>query len=195
MPEYTYYKIVSKDENIKDCYIGKTLDFKKRVGDHKNNCNNENYKHYNYKVYLYIRENGGINNFNFIEIEKGEYNNEESALKERELIEKFNANLNIQIPSRTKKEYEESENRKKSKKEGLKEFRQKNREILNKKARDIYEKNKEKFKEKAKEYYDKNVEIISEKNKEKIMCECGCEIVKRYLSTHLKTKKHIDLMI
>jgi hypothetical protein len=170
MPEYTYYKIVSKDENIKDCYVGKTTNFKKRVWYHKGDCNNENSKIYNYKIYQYIRENGGINNFNFIEIEKNEYNEKDSAIRERELIEEFNATLNIQIPSRTLKEWNKNYNK------------------------NYYEKNAEIIKEKKKEYNKKNAEIIKEKKREKIMCECNCEIRKDYLSTHLKSKKHIDLM-
>jgi hypothetical protein len=134
MPEYTYYEIVCKNENIKDCYVGKTTNFKKRVRDHKSNCYNENRKKYNYKLYEYIRENGGINNWEFIEIEKGEYDNEESALKERELIEKFNATLNNYIPTRKKKEWDK-DNKKKIK-EYQNEFRENNREILNEKRRE-----------------------------------------------------------
>ena len=83
MPEYIYYKIVSKDENIKDCYVGKTTNFKKRVRNHKSDCNNEKKRSYNIKLYQYIRENGGINNFNFIEIEKGEYYEKDSRLHTR----------------------------------------------------------------------------------------------------------------
>ena len=141
MPIFTFYKIVSKNENIKDCYVGKTTNFKRRVWNHKGDCNNENNKHYNYKIYQYIRENGGINNWNFIEIEKGEYDNKESALKERELIEKFNANLNIVIPSRTQKEFKKDYNK------------------------NYYEKNAEIIKEKKREYYEKNAKIIIEKHK------------------------------
>jgi hypothetical protein len=196
MPEYTYYKIVCKDENIKDCYVGKTTNFKKRVWYHKGDCNNENSKIYNYKIYQYIRENGGINNWNFIEIEKGEYDNKDSALRERELIEKFNATLNIVIPTRTKKEWTKNYNKNYYEKnaEKIKEYYDKNVEIISEKQKRYKENNKEKIKEKAKEYYDKNAEIIKEKKREKIMCECGCEIRKDYLSTHLKSKKHIDLM-
>jgi hypothetical protein len=163
---FTYYKIVSKNDNIKDCYVGKTLDFKMRIYKHKSDCYNINCKHYNIKLYQYIRENGGWDNFNFIEIETNEYDKKDSALKERELIEKFNATLNIVIPSRTKKEYEKIY------------------------CKNYYEKNAEIINEKNREYYEKNVEKIKEKQKEKITCECGCEIVKNKLSRHLKTKKH-----
>jgi predicted GIY-YIG superfamily endonuclease len=35
------YKICCNDENIKDIYIGSTVDFKRRKGRHKCNCYNE----------------------------------------------------------------------------------------------------------------------------------------------------------
>ncbi len=168
MPIFTYYKIISKDENIKEIYIGKTTNFKERIRTHKSNCNNENGKFYNYKIYKIIRENGGWNNFDIIEIETNEYDNKDSAIKERELIEKFNATLNIVIPSRTRKEYEEN-NREIIKEKNIKykkEFYEKNAEIIKNKVKDYRKNNKEKIKEKDKQYYEKNVEIISEKQKE-----------------------------
>ena len=144
MPEYIYYKIVSKDNNIKDCYVGKTTNFKRRIIEHKSICNNVNLKNYNLKIYKFIRENGGINNWEFIEIEKSEYDDKNSAFKERELIEELNANLNIIIPSRTKKEYYENnkeyfkENNKEynnNNKDKAKEYRKNNKEVLNQKSR------------------------------------------------------------
>jgi hypothetical protein len=192
MPEYTFYKIVSKDENIKEIYIGKTTNFKNRIRKHKSDCYNENYKCYNFKVYQYIRKNGGINNWNFIEIEKGEYNDKESALKEKELIEELNATLNIVIPSRTLEEYYKEYY--KNNKEKIKEYRKNNKEKIKEYQNEYCKNNKEKIKEYQNEYCKNNKEILKEKQKEKIICECGCNIRKYDLSKHLKSKKHIDLM-
>ena len=64
------YKIVSKDLNIKDVYIGHTTDFTKRKCNHKINCNHKMGKAYNHKVYQFIRDNGGWDRFEMIEIEK-----------------------------------------------------------------------------------------------------------------------------
>jgi len=166
MPEYIYYKIICKNENIKDCYVGKTKNFKNRIIEHKSDCYNEKKRNYNLKVYQYIRENGGINNWNFIEIEKGEYDNKDSAFRERYWFENLNATLNSLIPSRTLQE--------------------------SKKA--YRENNKERTKKSQKDYRENHREIIKEKLKEKIICECGCDIVKRNLSRHLKTKKHIKFL-
>jgi hypothetical protein len=177
MPEYTYYKIVCKDENIKDCYIGKTLDFKNRVRNHKSDCNNENSKEYNYKLYKFIRENGGWNNFDMIEIETNEYNDKDSSFRERYWIKELNANLNIVIPLRKRNEWYEDNIKIISEKN--KEYRKNNKKIIN---------------QKNKEYRENNKETLKEKYKEKINCICGCEITKSNLLRHLKTKKHIDLM-
>jgi hypothetical protein len=207
MPEYTFYKIVSKDENIKELYVGKTTNFKRRVQRHKSSCYNENSEEYYCKLYQYIRENGGINNWNFIEIETNEYNDKESALKEKELIKKLNATLNIVIPTRTLKEWYEEyyknnkekikeycKNNKEIIKEYQKKYYEKNREIIKEYQNEYCKNNKEIIKEKAKEYREKNKEYLKEKRKEKIICECSCEIRKSDISRHLKTQKHINLM-
>jgi len=159
MPIYIFYKIVCKDENIKDCYVGKTTDLKRRWREHKKNCNNENRSEYNLKLYQFIRENDGWNNWNIIEIDKGEYDDKDSSIRERYWFEELNANLNCKTPSRTRKEFSE----------------------------EYYEKNKEKINETCKEYRDNNKEILNEK----VICECGCEITKKNLIRHKKTKKHI----
>ena len=177
MPIYSFYKIVCKDENIKDLYVGKTTDLKKRWTKHKFNCNNENDKKYNLKLYKFIRENGNIDNWNIIEIDKGEYDDKDSAIVEKYWVKELNATLNCIIPSRTHKEYYEN-----------------NKEIINKKAKEYRKKNIEKIKEISKIYRENNIEKIKEINK-KITCECGCEITKQNLTRHKKTKKHIDLMI
>jgi hypothetical protein len=93
------YKIVSKDLNNNYIYVGSTTDFPKRKNSHKNNCINENDSHYNFKVYRTIRENGGWNEFEMIEIEKYPCNDSnESAARERYWKEHFNANMNSNIP-------------------------------------------------------------------------------------------------
>ena len=181
MPIYTFYKIICKDENIKDCYVGKTTNLNKRWISHKSKCNNENSNGYNFKLYQFIRENGNIDNWNIIEIEKNEYDNKEACLRERYWFEELNANLNIVIPSRTLKEYEE--NRKENKKEYHKEYYQKNIEKLKE-----YNKNRKDY---HNEYYQKNIEKLNEK----ITCECGGKYTKKGKSKHLKTKKHQDYLL
>ena len=61
------YKIYCKNKNICDFYIGSTTNSKQRKSKHKYSCHNTD-KHK--KLYTYIKNNGGWNNFIFEEIEK-----------------------------------------------------------------------------------------------------------------------------
>jgi hypothetical protein len=56
------YKIVSKDLNINDCYVGHTTNFIKRKCGHNNCCINPLNKEYNNKKYEFISENVGWDN-------------------------------------------------------------------------------------------------------------------------------------
>ena len=204
---FTFYKIVSIDENIKDCYVGKTKNFKNRIIDHKSNCYNQSRKCYNIKLYQFIRENGGINNWKFIEIETNEYDKKDSAFRERYWIEELNATLNSHIPSRTIYEYQKEycekniekikkyfdeniekikEKRKKynnKNKEKRKEYREKNKEEIKEKQKEFYDKNKDKYKE----YREKNIEKIKENNKKRY--EKNKEIIKEKRKEYYYKKK------
>ena len=169
------YIIKCKDKSIKDCYIGSTTNLKKRIINHKSDCNNENCGNYNRKVYQFIRNNGNFDNFYFEILEDDiEFNNRKELNKiERYYIEEFKSNLNVELPCRTKKE--------------LKELKQK----LRKKYKD-YDKqyridNKEKMNEYAKHK-------TREYRKIKITCECGSEISKVTYSRHCKSIKHLNFI-
>ncbi len=106
--EFIMYKIICNDLNITDCYVGHTSNFRTRRNKHKYDCNNENSKNYNFKLYQFIRSNDGWNNWSMIEIEKFKCNvNYEAYKRERFYCELLNATLNVKIPSRTKLEYSE----------------------------------------------------------------------------------------
>ena len=135
--EYTIYKLCSKNDKIKDCYVGSTKNLKMRIRKHKHCCNNTFSDMYNRKVYRFIRDNGGWDNWKFEELESGNCEDKLSKLKiERVWIEKLNATLNELIPSRTMKEYYE-----------------KNKDTIKEYQKEYYEKNKDKFKE----YYKQKV--------------------------------------
>ena len=100
------YKIVCKDINIKNLYVGSTTNFQKRYTHHKSCCNDENGKEYNKYLYQFIRTNNGFDNFEMILIEEVNVNNAlELRQKEREYFELLRADLNKQYPNRTAKEY------------------------------------------------------------------------------------------
>ena len=59
------YKIVCKDTNITEFYIGSSIDFKGRKYNHKSDSNNLNSKEYCYPLYMFINVNGGFDNWEF----------------------------------------------------------------------------------------------------------------------------------
>ena len=59
------YRIYCLDADVKECYIGSCWEIKKRMRVHKCNCTNKNSPKYNFKVYTFIRENGGWQNFDY----------------------------------------------------------------------------------------------------------------------------------
>ena len=123
------YKIVCKDINIKDCYVGSTTDFVRRKSEHKKKS-----KKSNIYIYEFIRENGNWENWEMIEIEKYNAVDKLDALKkERYFLEELKATLNKKIPSRTKKEYDKEwkEAYPEYKKEYDKEYYEVNKEKLN----------------------------------------------------------------
>ena len=101
-----FYKICCKDINIKEIYIGQTTDFTRRKYSHGHACYNDKRPDYNMRVYKFIRDNGGWDNWDMILIENCKCENRLYARrKEREYIEQFDATLNKQIPTQTHKEY------------------------------------------------------------------------------------------
>ena len=93
------YKIVCNNLDINDLYVGSTTEFTKRKYKHKNSCFNNNYPSYYFKVYDFIRNNGGWHNWTMIEIEKYPCNDgHEARARERYWCEQLNANLNTRTP-------------------------------------------------------------------------------------------------
>ena len=92
----TIYELVCKDKIITDKYIGSTKIYNQCKWKHKNNYNNS--KKYNLKLYKFIRNHGGWDNWemNIINIY---YNIYKEDLYDRKTyyITKLNATLNIYI--------------------------------------------------------------------------------------------------
>ena len=101
------YKIVCKDLSNTDCYVGNTTKFTNRKAQHKYSSTAKDYKNYHYQVYQCIRDNGGWDNWDMIEIEKYPcLDGNEACKRERHHYELLNASLNKQVPSRTHQEYD-----------------------------------------------------------------------------------------
>ena len=153
-----FYKIVCNDLNIKDCYVGHTINFKNRKSAHKRTCNNENDKiHYNMPLYKFIRQNGDWDNFDMILINTETCENRLMALKrEREYIEELNATLNKARPFRTDEEL----------KEYKKEYVENNKDYIKQKAKEYNATNADRIREARKEYRNNHMEELALKSKE-----------------------------
>ena len=217
MPDYSktiIYKICCNDTNIKDIYVGSTCNFTNRKYEHKGKCLNLlNRKGYRYelKLYKFIRENGGWNNWSMIELERYTEckDKREKEKYEREWYDKLEPSLNSHLPFHTKEEKSKyfikyrKDNREKNKEDCKKNYhknrekrikekkiyRENNPEKVKEQRKKYYEKNKEKIKEQKKKYYEKNKEKIlkKEKTKERVNCpHCDKEMLKASLNRHIK---------
>ena len=208
------YQICCNDTNIKEVYIGSTVNFKSRKNQHKTSCNNPNSKGYNLKLYQFIRAMGGWENWDMVLIDTVSCESKLELLKiERQYIEDTKLTLNCKIPSRSHKEW--GQQYYEVNKEKIKEYRNKNKEQTKEYMKQYYENNKDKLleykkeyrennKEKIKEYYETNkyrekkkeylkeyYQINKQKLNEKIICECGATINKHSKKRHEKSIKHI----
>ena len=66
------YKLVCKDVNVTEVYVGSSTSLRNRRYAHKSCCTRENSKQHNLRVYQYIRANGGWN-WNLLVIERVEF--------------------------------------------------------------------------------------------------------------------------
>jgi len=174
-----FYKLVHTDDiNDENIYIGHTTNMTKRKWGHKTACCNPNNPHYNLKLYQFIRENKGWEQWEMILVEKYSCSDVyEARARERYWIKQLKATLNTDEPGRTRNEWFED-----------------NKKNLAEKAKIYYQQNKEHKRNYDKERYNDLKEKILENIKEEITCECGCKITKAHLTRHKRTQKHINLM-
>ncbi len=194
------YKLCCRDTDITDCYVGSTTNFRTRKSQHKSSCNKENNSRiYNLKVYQFIREHGGWDNFDMVLVEKVNVNDgNELKKEERKWIEQLNSTLNCQLPTRTRKEWCEDNKDKITERKKI--YHEKNKDKIKEKHKQYYKDNKESIKEYHKDWYENNKESIKkyhmdwyENNKEKIQCPiCNSVITKHNLSRHQKSMKCIN---
>lgn len=72
---------------------------------HKSDCNNENRKCYNFKVYKTIRDTGGFSNWTMIEVEKYPCKDtNEATARERHWFERLDSSLSTSYPQRRQEE-------------------------------------------------------------------------------------------
>ena len=194
--ESVIYQITCNDPLITDTYIGSTTDLTLRIRKHKQSCYNEKQSNYNRKVYKFMRENGGFENFTFKILEEVNCENKnELLLTERYFIETLKSSLNVEIPSRTKEEYKQQNQ------ELIKKINKKYREKNKDKIKQYYNDNRDKLREQQKQYRldniekyknrdKKNYEKNREKRLEKVSCDiCSCIVNREYLIKHKRSLK------
>ena len=158
------YKLCCNDPSIIDVYVGHTTDFTKRKQRHKQSCNNETNKAYNYYVYQFIRSHGGWTNWSMVEIEKISCIDSNDACKhERQHIELLGSTLNKQVPTRTYHEYYEDHNEKY--KEQKKKYYEEHKDHINEQTKKYKEDHRDELREHNKKYAEKNKEHIKEYQK------------------------------
>lgn len=166
------YKISCKDESIKDCYIGSTINFNNRLYNHKSACHSENKKQL--KLYTFINSNGGWFNFNKEIIESYPCScKKELERREGYYIRLLNPTLNCHIAGRTDKQYYED-----------------NKQLIKLTKKQYYEDNKDKLNAYKKEWWRKNKEYY----KQTYNCGCGSTITTHSKTRHMKSKKHIKFI-
>ena len=106
-----FYKIFCKNPEIIDLYVGHTTNFVQRKHGHKQNCINMKSPNYKYKLYNFIRNNGGWDNWNMEIIAFHNCDDHYHARKkEQHYYKELNATLNSIEPYAIKKEKKEKEN-------------------------------------------------------------------------------------
>lgn len=96
---FCIYKIVSKDENDNNIYIGSTIDFERRKEQHRKSVDNKNGIQFYTLLYRYIRNNGGWDNFVMEKIIECSVSDKRSGfILETEYIINYKATLNTVFP-------------------------------------------------------------------------------------------------
>lgn len=140
---YFIYKISIQD--TPHVYIGSTLNYNKRMSQHKQNINDMGL---DYKLYQKMREHG-LEKCKFELVESIDCEKDGALTREQYWIEQCSADLN-----------ETSSKRTKTIKQSQAEYYDTHREAVAKKNKEYVQRNKEAVAAKKKEWYEKNKERI-----------------------------------
>ena len=101
------YKLVHKEEpDNHETYVGHTTDFRNRKHEHRKRCLSVTNPKHHLKVYKYIRDNGGWDEWIMLEIEKFPCKDgNEARAREYYWYNQLKCKLNKDVPTRTNKQY------------------------------------------------------------------------------------------
>ena len=209
------YKIACKDLTVKDIYVGSTTNVVKRRAAHKKDCTNENGKTYNLRVYRFIREHGGFENWDVVVVEQFPCENDEiKRTRERHWCEQLGATLNSIRPIITEQETRDyqkvyyTDNAAEIKdrmkiynvdnaskiKDRSKIYRAEHAAEINEKQKNYAAEHTTEIKDYKKIYYTENAAEIKTQKAERITCLCGVEHARGDKARHQRTAKHIAAM-
>ena len=178
---FVVYKLCCKDVSVKDEYVGGTTCKTKRKNDHKSICLNPKNKKHNIYVYQFIREHGGWENWDMIEVEAFPCKTSEQArTRERYWLETLGATLNLIRPIQTDEEHREQ-----------KAAFSRADAIQNRKRATAY---RIAHPEQVRQYFVANAKQIRERLAERITCDCGMDYRRGNKAQHLRSAKHIAAM-
>ena len=179
------YKLYCLDSNIKEIYIGSTTNLKDRIFQHKFSSQENGRK---YKVYNFIRDNGGFDNWDYEILHEGIFKTEnDMKYEEKHYIKKYNSVLNTYDSILTEEE-RILKNRERKKK-----YREKYPERVKEWKKRDYIKNHDRYMQFGKVYREKNKDKIKENHNKKFNCECGGIYSTGNKARHMKSKKHLQI--
>lgn len=173
------YGIYRKDTD--EClYVGSTKDEHSREVKHRSATTNINDPAYNTKLYVFIRINGGWNNFEMKHIEPFPCWSKSQLLKhEGNITRLLNPPLNSNIAGRTRSEWKYDKYHDKN---------HKYRKCMLKRKHEDYIKHREQRIQKVKEYVNLNKDKVRLRISQKVECkECGELISYSNFRRHVKT--------
>jgi hypothetical protein len=189
------YKLCCLDTSVLEVYVGSTICFNKRKAAHKCHCTTPGHRHSHIRVYQFIRENGGWDNWQMVQIEAyAATSKRDLESRERDCMERFSVTLNTILPAR----------REETVAEARKARYQANKAYVSEQHKVYYQENRAAISEQQKVYYQENRAAISEYRKnwyqekkkkkkmpcEKVTCDCGSIFNRSSVTRHNKTKKH-----
>tara|TARA_S200002703_G_scaffold148575_2_gene145419 strand:- start:3208 stop:3798 length:591 start_codon:yes stop_codon:yes gene_type:complete len=131
-------------------------------------------------------------------VEEYPCDNKHQLLQQERYYIENNDCINKRIPCRTKEDLNKYYKKyRKENKDIIKQYREDNKEKYKKYQEENKDKYKQyqqedKYKEYQKQYKKDNKEAIKKQQAEKLTCECGSIVSRHHISTHKKTKKHIN---
>lgn len=159
------YKLCCKDPTVTDVYVGHTTDFTCRKNHHKTRCNNPSDAQYHYKVYQFIRNHGGWENWSMVEIERLECIDKNDAEKnERKHFELLCATLNTYVPGRSQKEH--YRDHAEELKEYQRQYRLEHSEEINEQQRHAYQEHKVEINERNRQYWHTHKDELNERKRQ-----------------------------